>query len=117
GGYRELAGRTVGLVGFGAIGSLVARRLSGFDVRLLAHDPWADLSGRTDVEQVELDELLATADVVSIHARLTPETEGLIDKNRLARMRRDAVLVNTARAELVDEDALVTCLVEGRIAG
>jgi D-3-phosphoglycerate dehydrogenase / 2-oxoglutarate reductase len=116
-GYQELAGLTVGLVGFGAVGSLVSRRLRGFDTRILASDPYADLAGHTDVEAVGLPKLLRSADVVSLHARLTDRTRHLLDASALDLLAPHAVLVNTARAELVDEDALVERLVDGRIAG
>ena len=126
-GYQELAGLTVGLVGFGAVGSLVARRLSGFDTRILVTDPYAELAGPTTgpasgptytaVEAVPLPTLLRSANVVSLHARLTAETRHLLDTAELDLMPRHAVLVNTARAELVNEDALVERLVDGRIAG
>ena len=117
GGYQELAGMTVGLVGFGAIGSLVATKLGGFDVRLLASDPFADLAGRGDVEGVDLSTLLRDSDVVSLHTRLTPDTQHLLGAAELDLLRPHAVLVNTARAELVDEDALVARLRDGRIGG
>jgi D-3-phosphoglycerate dehydrogenase len=116
-GYQELAGKTIGLVGLGAIGSLVTRRLSGFDLRFLVSDPFTDLSGRDDVTAAELTELLPASDVVSLHARLTPETHHLIGARELDLLRPHAVLVNTARAELVDEAALVERLADGRIAG
>jgi phosphoglycerate dehydrogenase-like enzyme len=109
----ELHGRTVGLVGFGAIGRTVARRLSGFDVRLLAHDVApASFDG---VALVGLDELLSSSDVVSIHVPLLDATRGLIGERALALMRPDAILVNTSRGEVVDEAALVRALAEGRL--
>jgi D-3-phosphoglycerate dehydrogenase len=115
----ELAGKTLGLVGFGAIGQLVARRLAGFEVRTLAYDPFVpDVDVRAGgAELVMLDDLLRQSDVVSIHARLTPETEGLIGQRELALLKPTAYLVNTARAGLVDEKALVEALRERRIAG
>ena len=109
----ELAGSTVGLVGFGAIGRLVAHRLIGFGVRLLVSDPAErEVAAGT---RVPLDRLLAESDVVSLHAPLTAETEHLIDARRLARMRPDAVLVNTSRGGLVDERALIGALERGRL--
>jgi glyoxylate reductase len=111
----QLAGATVGLVGVGLIGSAVARRLAGFGARLLAHDPYATevLGG----ELVPLDELLAESDVVSIHCPLSPETHGLLSRERIARLKPSAVVVNTARGPIVDEAALVDALAEGRIRG
>jgi phosphoglycerate dehydrogenase-like enzyme len=110
----ELNGTTVGLVGYGAIGRLVHRRLSGFRVRVLVADPRVP-PGTDGVEMVGLDELLAASDVVSLHAPLTAATAGLLDAGRIALMRPDAVLVNTARGGLVDERALVAALASGRL--
>jgi glyoxylate reductase len=103
---EELTGSTLGIVGLGRIGSAVARRAEGFDLRVLS----TRRSGGTP-----LDELLAESDIVTIHAPLTPETRGLIDARRLDLLRDGACLVNTARGEIVDEDALVAELVSGRI--
>jgi D-3-phosphoglycerate dehydrogenase len=108
----ELDGATVGLVGYGAIGRRVARVLVAFGARVLVSDPYVDDPG---VELVELDELLARSRVVSLHARLTPETQGLIGARELALLPAGAVLVNTARGGLVDEDALVDALASGRL--
>jgi phosphoglycerate dehydrogenase-like enzyme len=109
----ELCGATVGLVGFGTIGRLVARRLRGFGVTLLVTDPAdRDVAPGT---RVPLDVLLAESDVVSLHAPLTPETALMIDAKRLATMRPTAVLVNTSRGGLVDEEALLAALRAGRL--
>jgi glyoxylate reductase len=110
---EELTGSTLGVLGLGRIGSAVARRARGFELRVLytQRHPAA-----TDVgEYRELDALFAESDIVSVHAPLTPETHGLVDAPRLALLRDGACLVNTARGEIVDEDALVTELVSGRI--
>jgi phosphoglycerate dehydrogenase-like enzyme len=109
----ELEGATVGLVGYGAIGRAVRRRLGGFGVRVLVCDPW--LGDAPDVERVELDALLRSSDVVSLHAPLTADTRGLLDRRRLAFMPAHAVLVNTARGGLVDEDALADALERGAL--
>jgi D-3-phosphoglycerate dehydrogenase len=112
----RLAGLTLGIVGFGRIGSAVARKLMPFGLRCLATDPYV----RTfpgGVRGVPLDDLLAAADIVSLHCPLTPETRRMIDASRLARMKPAAVLVNTARGGIVDTDALVQALLGGRIAG
>jgi phosphoglycerate dehydrogenase-like enzyme len=109
----ELNRATVGLVGLGSIGRLVRRRLSGFRTHVLACDPAA--GPEPDTELVELDELLRRADVVSLHLPLTSATRHLIDRRRLALMRPGAVLVNTARGALVDEDALADALESGRL--
>jgi glyoxylate reductase len=103
---EELTGSTLGIVGLGRIGSAVARRAEGFELCILS----TQRSGG-----VPLDELLAESDIVTIHAPLTPETRGLLDARRLSLLRDGACLVNTARGEIVDEDALVAELVSGRI--
>ena len=108
---RQLSGATVGLIGYGAIGRLVAERLGGFGVELLIHDPV--LGGRS----TPLDELLARSTVVSLHCPLLPETRHLINTETLRLMRPDAVLVNAARGAIVDELALIDALRSGVIAG
>ena len=115
----ELAACTVGLVGLGAIGSRVARLLGAFGSRVLATDPFADPAAAqaAGVRLVELPELLAQSDVVSLHARLTPETRHLFGAETLARMRPGARLVNTARGELVDRSALLDALERGHLGG
>jgi len=110
---EELTGSTLGIVGLGRIGQAVARRAQGFELRVL-------YAQRTCVETDlaeyrELDTLLEESDLVSIHTPLTPETRGLIDARRLALMRDGACFINTARGEIVDEDALVAELVSGRL--
>jgi glyoxylate reductase len=104
---EALTGSTLGIVGLGRIGSAVARRAEGFDLHVV--------SVRSRDGGDALDQLLAESDVVTIHAPLTPDTNGLIDARRLALLRDGAVLVNTARGEIVDENALVAELVSGRI--
>src|SRR4051794_14169135 len=105
---HDVHGTTLGIVGRGRIGSAVARRAAGFDLEVIETSASGGLP---------LGELLARADAVSIHVPLTPETHHLIDADALARMKRTAVLVNTARGPIVDQDALATALHEGRIAG
>lgn len=114
----ELAGRTVGLVGLGAIGGRVARILLAFGARVLAHDPHVSPESVVDgVELVELSELLARAQVVSLHARLTPETTGMIGRTQIAAMPAGSVLVNCARGALVDYDAVCDALDAGHLLG
>jgi glyoxylate reductase len=110
---EELTGSTLGIVGLGRIGSAVARRARGFDLRVLYTQRRPVETGLGEYR--ELDRLLAESDIVTIHVPLTPETEGLLDVRRLALLRNGACLVNTARGEIVDEPALVAELVSGRI--
>jgi len=107
----QLAGRTAGLVGLGAVGRATRWRLEGLGMRVIAHDPYADDATHS------LDHLLAEADVVSIHAMVTPETQGMIGAEQFARMKDGAIFVNSARAMLHDTDALVTALESGKLAG
>jgi D-3-phosphoglycerate dehydrogenase len=116
---RMVAGSALGMIGLGNVGRAVARRLAGWDVRLLCHDPYvtaADASSH-GVELVDLDTLLRSSDVVSVQATLTPATRHMIGARELGLMRRDAYLVNTARGPLVDEAALRRALDDGTIAG
>jgi glyoxylate reductase len=110
---EELTGSTLGIVGLGRIGQSVARRAVGFDLRVLYTQRRRSEAGLADYR--ELDELLAESDIVTIHAPLTPETRALIDARRLGLLHGGACLVNTARGEIVDEEALVAELVSGRI--
>jgi D-3-phosphoglycerate dehydrogenase len=116
----ELAGKTLGLVGFGRIGQQVARRASGLEMRVVAHDPYVapERFRALGVERVErLEALLAESDFVSLHVTLTPETHGLIGRAELARAKDGVRLVNVARGELVDEQALVEAIRAGKVAG
>jgi autoinducer 2 (AI-2) kinase len=113
---RELNGVTVGLVGLGAVGREVAARLAAFRARILAHDPYVE-APPPGVTLTGLDELLRAADIVSLHAPVTPETQGMLSRERLALLKPTALVVNTARAALTDEDALYEMLAEGRLAG
>jgi glyoxylate reductase len=109
----EVHGKTLGIVGFGRIGQAVARRASGFDLRILYTSPRpVDFPG---ARRVELDVLLAESDFVSLHCPLTDATRGLLSRDRIARMRPGAVLVNTARGGVVDEEAVAEALEAGRL--
>jgi len=111
---EELRGSTLGVLGLGRIGSAVARRARGFELRVLYS---RRLRADSDLgEYRDVDALFEESDIVSIHAPLTPETEGLVDARRLALLRDGACLVNTARGEIVDEGALVAELISGRIS-
>lgn len=111
----ELAGSTVGLVGYGAIGARVGRILRAFDAAVVVHDPYLDPASVDGVRLVDLDELLAASDAVSLHARLTAENRHMVGAAQIARMRRGAVLVNTARGGLLDYDAVVDALESGHL--
>ena len=107
----QLAGRTAGLVGLGAVGRATRWRFEGLGLRVIAHDPYADDATHT------LDALLDEADVISMHAMVTPETQGMIGSEQFARMKDDAIYLNSARAALHDTDALVEALRSGTLGG
>jgi D-3-phosphoglycerate dehydrogenase len=116
----ELSGKTLGIVGLGRIGSLVAQRANVFGMRVLAYDPYitperASEFGATLLEA--LDEVLAQSDFISIHTPLLPNTRGLIDADEIAKMKQNTRLIFCARGGVVDETALLTALDSGRIAG
>ena len=115
----ELTGRTFGVVGFGKIGQAVASRARGLGMRVVASDPFltAENAALHDVELLDLDALLASADVVSLHVPLTRSTRGLIGAAQLATMKRGAIVLNVARGGVVDEAALAAALTEGRLGG
>jgi D-3-phosphoglycerate dehydrogenase / 2-oxoglutarate reductase len=114
---NELFGKTLGIVGLGRIGSSVASRATAFGMRVVVYDPFVPVSrgASLGLEMVELDALLAEADVVTLHVPLTPQTVGLIDMRALKRMRPNAVLVNCARGAIVDLEALLGALDDGRL--
>lgn len=115
----DIHGRTLGIVGMGRIGTAVARRASGFGMKILYHnrDPKPGVEKELGARRVELDTLLAGSDIVSLHTPLTDGTTHLIDRRRLGLMKPTAVLINTARGPVVDEAALVEALRERRIFG
>jgi len=113
---RELCGVTVGLVGLGAVGREVAGRLVPFKTRVLAYDPYVS-SAPPGVTLCGLEELLRQVDVLSLHAPVTPETTGLLSRERLTLLRPGTLLVNTARAALTDEDAVYELLQSGHLGG
>jgi|SRR6056297_2578120 len=115
---RQIHGKTVGIIGFGAIGRQVARLLAPFGARLLYYDPMrasAEDEAALGVSHMDLDALLAEADIVTLHLPLVPETANLIDARRLRAMKRGAILVNAARGGLVDEAELSRALSDGHI--
>ncbi len=114
-----LAGKTVGIVGLGRIGANVARRLNGWDVELLATDPYVEpaVADAVGVRLVPLDALVRSSDVLTLHVVLTQETSRVIDEEQLRKMMPSACLINTSRGGVVDEAALTRAIEEGWIAG
>lgn len=115
----ELSGRTIGIIGFGAIGKRVAAIAKGFGMRILASDPVATTAdaAAAGADLVELDTLYDDADIITLHAPLLPSTQHMISARELGMMKKTAVLINTSRGGLIDEGALVDALTEGHIAG
>jgi len=113
---RALAGKTLGIIGMGRIGQALARRATAFGMAVAYHNR-RPVEGHQACFVSRLDDLLAEADLVSVNAPYAPETHHLIDAARLARMKSAAVLINTARGAIVDQEALIAALLEGRIAG
>lgn len=114
---HELFGKTLGVVGCGAIGLQVGRLGNAFGCRVLGFERQAIRSDDVAIEQVELDELLRRSDIVSLHLPLTSETRGFIGREQLARMKPSAILINTARGPVVDQSALIEALEQNRLAG
>jgi (S)-sulfolactate dehydrogenase len=118
---REANGKVLGLIGFGNIGRLTALKASALGMRVLAHDPQvADQDSAwssTGAQRRDLGALLDESDVISLHIPLTNETRGLLNRERLSRMKKDAVIINTARGGVIDEAALAAMLREGRLGG
>lgn len=115
----EITGKTLGLVGFGAIGRMLVPKAKAFDMRVLVYDPYvnADAAKAAGAEKMELDELLAEADFVSLHAKTTPQTEKMMGMAQFKRMKPTAYLINTARGALVNQPDLVQALRDKVIAG
>jgi len=115
----SLHGKSIGLIGFGSIGQAVASRLSGFNCRILAYDPYltSERAQSFGVELVDLDSLVASADIVSLHLPVLPETVRMVNADFLSRMKPGSFLINTARGELVDEQALLAALESGQLRG
>jgi D-3-phosphoglycerate dehydrogenase len=115
----ELQGKTVGIIGMGKIGMLVAQRLAGFDMKFVAYDPYVNSAptGGPEIKMVSLDELLANSDFVTIHIPKTPETQGLINAAAFTKMKPSAFVINAARGGVLDETALFDALNSGTIAG
>jgi D-3-phosphoglycerate dehydrogenase len=112
---RELSELTIGVIGYGQIGSRIVRLLKPFGCRILVHDPYVQIP--EDIETATLDALLARSDVVTLHPRVTAETTGMFDAARIAAMKPGAYLINTARGPLVDYAALTEALASGYLGG
>jgi len=115
----ELQGKTLGVIGFGRIGQRVAARARGFEMEVVAFDPFLDpaVAAKLGVELMSVDELCSRADVVTLHVPLTDDTKNLLDAERIAKLRPGALVVNCGRGGTLDEAALLTALEEGRVAG
>jgi D-3-phosphoglycerate dehydrogenase / 2-oxoglutarate reductase len=114
----ELAHKTLGVLGLGRIGALVAERMTAFGMKMVAHDPYVDpaRAARLGVQILPLDEFLAASDFLTVHLPKTPQTLGLIGSRELLKVKRGVRLVNAARGGIVDEEALYAALVDGRVA-
>src|SRR5690606_19728105 len=116
----ELSDLTVGILGYSHIGQRVARLLKPFGCRIIVCDPFVSLNvydANDVVEQTDIDDMIARSDIVTLHARVTPETTGIVSRERIAAMKPGAVLINTARGSLVDQAALVEALKSGGLGG
>lgn len=114
----ELSGKTLGIFGFGYIGRLVARRAQAFEMKVVAHDPYvsADIAEELNVPLLSLDNVLAQADIITLHSVVTPETSNVISAENIAKMKDGVIIVNVARGKLIDEQALVEALQSGKVA-
>jgi glycerate dehydrogenase len=115
--FTELAGKTLGIIGFGRIGQRTAELGAAFKMKILANSRSRSAETSFPFNWASIDEILEQSDVISLHCPLTPETQGLISKDSIAKMKSSAFLINTARGPLVDEPALAEALNSGRIAG
>ena len=114
-----LEGKTIGILGLGAIGKRLSRRLAGFDCQILAYDPFADqdFAAKNNIRLLPIDEIIAQADFVSLHLPLLPETRELVNAEFLSKMKKGSFLINTSRGEVVDEAALLAALQSGHLRG
>ncbi|MDF0586111.1 phosphoglycerate dehydrogenase [Tsukamurella sp. 8F] len=115
----EILGKTVGVVGMGRIGQLVAQRLAAFETKIVAYDPYVSpaRAAQLGIELLSLDELLERADLITVHLPKTPETKGLIGREQLARTKKGVIIVNAARGGLIDEQALADAITSGHVFG
>jgi phosphoglycerate dehydrogenase-like enzyme len=108
---ETLAGKKVGIIGYGSVGSEVTKRLTGWDVEVITYDI------KDSPNKKSLDELLATADIITLHLRASPETKHILNKKAFEKMKKGVLIINTARPELVEEEALADALANGKVAG
>jgi D-3-phosphoglycerate dehydrogenase len=115
----ELSGKTVGVIGFGRIGKELSMKCKALGMNILAYDPYLNIEDMREyeVKEATLEELLSKSDFVSIHIPATPETKNFMDAKKLSFMKKTAYLINTSRGTVVDEQALITALQEGKIKG
>src|SRR5207237_4623620 len=115
----ELRGKTIGIVGLGSIGREVVKRAKSFEMRILAHDPYVTTQIAKDlgIELVSLGELYRQSDYITLHVSLTPETDKLLNKEAFAQMKQGVRIVNCARGELIDEEALKAAIESGKVGG
>lgn len=111
----ELAGKTIGIIGFGAIGQKVAQISEAFDMKILAYNPRPKSAGNLDVAFTDMDTLLKKSDIITCHCPLTSETKGLINAENIAKMKNSAIFINTSRGPVVDEQALADALNSSKI--
>ena len=115
----DVFGKTLGIIGLGAVGKCVARRAAGFGMKILAADPYFDNKFAQDlgIARASVDEICEKCDFITLHSVLTDETRNLINADRIAKMKKTAILINTARGGLIDEKALLGLLTAGHLAG
>jgi len=113
----SLEGKTIGILGLGAIGRQLAKRLSGFDCKILAYDPYVSDAKDLGVELLSIDDVVSQADFLSLHLPLLPETKNLVNSEFLSRMKKGSFIINTSRGEVIDEGALYAALKSGHLRG
>ncbi len=115
----DIFGATLGIIGLGAVGKCVARRAAGFNMKILANDPYMDMdfAAQFGITPASVDEICAQADIITLHSLLNDETRNLINAERIAKLKKNCIVINTARGELIDEAALLDALAGKRICG
>lgn len=115
----EVFGKTLGIIGLGRIGTEVAKRALAFGMKVIAHDPFmsTEKAESLDVEPVDLDKLFSTADIITVHTHITKETKGMINKTAFDKMKKGVFIINCARGGIIDENALVEAIKQGKVAG